>query len=150
MASMDSSRGIGDSSRGRRGNKAPYFLKPEREGMVSVYRRPAGNRIDPKLCGTMPNRAMAAAFVGQLMRAESVVKDLFLEATDDGIEALEAVLLACRTSVMERGAARGGNPRAPGARPSGGRRRGRRRGGPQGASEPELDASPSPEMDQEP
>src|SRR5687767_15424082 len=45
----------------RRGNKAPYFLKPEREGMVSVYRRPAGNRIDPKLCGTMPNRAMAAA-----------------------------------------------------------------------------------------
>jgi hypothetical protein len=59
--SMDSARGTGDGSRARRGNKAPYFLKPEREGMVSVYRRPGGNRIDPKLCGTMPNRAMAAA-----------------------------------------------------------------------------------------
>jgi hypothetical protein len=153
MVSMDSARGTGDSSRARRGNKAPYFLKPEREGMVSVYRRPAGNRIDPKLCGTMPNRAMAAALVGQLMRAESVVKDLFLEATDDGIEALEAVLLACRNSVMERGArAGGGAPQRPGARPSGsgGRRRGRRRGGgrrdmPMGDSE----SSPAPEIDQE-
>jgi hypothetical protein len=146
---MDSSRGIGDSSRGRRTNKAPYFLKPEREGMVSVYRRPAGNRIDPKLCGTMPNRAMAAALVGQLMRAETVVKDLFLEATDDGIEALEAVLLACRTSVMERGAARGGNTRPGGSRPGGGRRRGRRRGGPRDIASGESDASPSPEMDEE-
>jgi hypothetical protein len=146
MASMDSSRGTGDSSRGRRGSKAPYFLKPEREGMVSVYRRPAGNRIDPKLCGTMPNRAMAAALVGQLMRAESVVKDLFLEATDDGIEALEAVLLACRNSVVERGA-RGPNPRAAGARPGGARRRGRRRGGPRDISGGDGDASSSPEMD---
>ena len=146
---MDSSRGIGDSSRGRRGNKAPYFLKPEREGMVSVYRRPAGNRIDPKLCGTMPNRAMAAALVGQLMRAESVVKDLFLEATDDGIEALEAVLLACRTSVTERGAPRGPSARPGGGRPGGGRRRGRRRGGPRDISGGESDASPSSEMDQE-
>lgn len=117
--------------------------------MVSVYRRPAGNRIDPKLCGTMPNRAMAAALVGQLMRAESVVRDLFLEATDDGIEALEAVLLACRTSVMERGAGRGGPARATGARPGGGRRRGRRRGGPRGTPGTELDTSPSPEIDQE-
>jgi hypothetical protein len=149
MASMDNSRGAGDSSRGRRGTKAPYFLKPEREGMVSVYRRPAGNRIDPKLCGTMPNRGMAAALVGQLMRAESVVRDLFLEATDDGIEALEAVLLACRTSVMERGAGRPGHARPPGARPGGGRRRGRRRGGPRGAPGTELGASPPPEMDQE-
>ena len=146
---MDSSRGIGDSSRGRRSTKAPYFLKPEREGMVSVYRRPAGNRIDPKLCGTMPNRAMAAALVGQLMRAETVVKDLFLEATDDGIEALEAVLLACRTSVMERGAARGGNARPGGGRPGGGRRRGRRRGGPRDMQGGESDAAPSPEMDQD-
>jgi hypothetical protein len=144
---MDSARGTGDSPRGRRGNKAPYFLKPEREGMVSVYRRPAGNRIDPKLCGTMPSRAMAAALVGQLMRAESVVKDLFLEATDDGIEALEAVLLACRTSVMERGARGGGAPRSPGARPSGGRRRGRRRGGPRDGPLGESEASPAPEMD---
>jgi hypothetical protein len=147
VVSMDSSRGTGDSSRGRRGNnKAPYFLKPEREGMVSVYRRPAGNRIDPKLCGTMPNRAMAAALVGQLMRAESVVKDLFLEATDDGIEALEAVLLACRTSVMERGAARTGAPRGPG-RPGGARRRGRRRGGPRDLPGDGPDMSSSPEMD---
>src|SRR5688572_32100879 len=131
MVSMDSARGTGDGSRARRGNKAPYFLKPEREGMVSVYRRPAGNRIEPKLCGTMPSRAMAAALVGQLMRAESVVKDLFLEATDDGIEALEAVLLACRTSVMEHGAGRAANARPGAGRPgSGGRRRGRRRGGP--------------------
>jgi hypothetical protein len=145
---MDSSRGIGDSSRGRRSNKAPYFLKPEREGMVSVYRRPAGNRIDPKLCGTMPNRAMAAALVGQLMRAESVVRDLFLEATDDGIEALEAILLACRTSVMERGPGRPAGPRT-GSRPGGGRRRGRRRGGHRDAQAREPDVTPSPEIDQE-
>lgn len=147
VVSMDSSRGTGDSSRGRRANKAPYFLKPEREGMVSVYRRPAGNRIDPKLCGTMPNRAMAAALVGQLMRAESVVKDLFLEATDDGIEALEAVLLACRTSVMERGAARTGAPRGAPGRPGGGRRRGRRRGGPRDIPDDGPDMTSSPEMD---
>ena len=95
----------------------------------------------------MPNRAMAAALVGQLMRAESVVKDLFLEATDDGIEALEAVLLACRTSVMERGPGRGGNART-GPRP-GGRRRGRRRGGHRDAPAREPDVSPSPEIDQE-
>jgi hypothetical protein len=145
---MDSSRGFGDSARGRRGNKAPYFLKPEREGMVSVYRRPGGNRIDPKLCGTMPNRAMAAALVSQLMRAESVVKDLFLEATDDGIEALEAVLLACRTSVMERGPGRAANART-GPRPGGGRRRGRRRGGHREAPAREPDAAPPPEIDQE-
>lgn len=151
MVSMDSARGTGDGSRARRGSKAPYFLKPEREGVVSVYRRPAGNRIDPKLCGTMPNRAMAAALVGQLMRAESVVKDLFLEATDDGIEALEAVLLACRNSVMERGARDGGGaPPRSGGRPSGGRRKGRHRGGgrrdmPMGESE----SSPAPEIDQE-
>jgi hypothetical protein len=93
---------------------------------------------------------MAAALVGQLMRAESVVKDLFLEATDDGIEALEAVLLACRTSVLERGARGGGTPPRAGGQHSGGRRRGRRRGGgrrdtPMG----EPDSSPGPEIDQE-
>jgi hypothetical protein len=32
-----------------------------------------------------------------------VVKDLFLEATDDGIEALEAVLAACCREVLEKG-----------------------------------------------
>jgi hypothetical protein len=41
--------------------------------------------------------------ISQLERAESVVKDLFLEATDDGIEALEAVLAACREEVLKRG-----------------------------------------------
>lgn len=127
MVSMDNARGLGDSARGRRGGKGPYFLRPEREGAVSVYRRPAGNRIDPKLCGTMPSRAMATALVSQLMRAESVVKDLFLEATDDGIEALEAILLACRTSVLERGPGRT-RDREDGARAAGNRRRGRRGG----------------------
>jgi hypothetical protein len=41
--------------------------------------------------------------ISQLERAESVVKDLFMEATDDGIEALEAVLAACCKEVMDRG-----------------------------------------------
>ena len=84
-------------------NKSPYFLQPAKQGAVTVFRRPAGNRIDAKLCGTMNSRAMALALVKQLEKAESVVKDLFLEATDDGIEALEAVLEACRQSVIRRG-----------------------------------------------
>jgi hypothetical protein len=109
-------------------HKSPYYLQPAKQGTVIVLRRPAGNRIDPKLCGTMNSRAMALALVKQLEKAESVVHDLFLEATDDGIEALEAVLEACRQSVMRRadqiGAPGGGGP-------SKGRRgRGRRRGGP--------------------
>jgi hypothetical protein len=41
--------------------------------------------------------------MAQLERAESVVKDLFMEATDDGIEALEAVLAACCKEVLENG-----------------------------------------------
>lgn len=106
-------------------HKSPYFLQPSKQGTVTVFRRPAGNRIDPKLCGTMNSRAMALALVKQLEKAESVVHDLFLEATDDGIEALEAVLDACRESVMRRG--------EPGAAPAAGskarRGRGRRRGG---------------------
>jgi len=51
----------------------------------------------------MPTRIHAKMLVTQLERAESVVKDLFLEATDDGIEALEAVLLACCKEVMAKG-----------------------------------------------
>jgi hypothetical protein len=47
--------------------------------------------------------------INALERAESVVKDLFMEATDDGIEALEAVLAACVREVMERG------PKVPGS-----------------------------------
>ena len=113
-------------------HKSPYFLQPARQGTVTVFRRPAGNRIDPKLCGTMDSRAMALALVKQLEKAESVVHDLFLEATDDGIEALEAVLEACRESVTRRAQQAGapGTPGAPGSGTSKGRRgRGRRRGG---------------------
>jgi hypothetical protein len=44
----------------------------------------------------------ARMLIAQLEKAESVVKDLFLEATDDGIEALEAVLAACREEVLRR------------------------------------------------
>jgi hypothetical protein len=66
--------------------------------------------------------------VKQLERAESVVHDLFLEATDDGIEALEAVLEACRQSVSRRAPAIEAGVSAP--RPAGSKRRGRRRRGP--------------------
>ena len=108
--------------------QSPYFLQPGKLGAVTVYRRPAGNRIDAKLCGTMSSRAMALALVKQLEKAESVVKDLFLEATDDGIEALEAVLEACRQSVMRRGElAEGGHHKASGAAGTGARKRGRSR-----------------------
>jgi hypothetical protein len=136
-------------------NQSPYFLQPAKQGTVTVFRRPAGNRIDPKLCGTMASRAMALALVKQLEKAESVVRDLFLEATDDGIEALEAVLEACRQSVVGRagvGAAAGAGEargKAPGTAGGGtGRsRRGRgRRGGPPlppGASADERGESPS-------
>ena len=60
------------------------------------------------------------ALVARLQRAESVVHDLFLEATDDGIEALEAVLEACRTAVLEHpqasnGGRRGRRKRRPGS-----------------------------------
>lgn len=50
----------------------------------------------------MPSRAHAKALVNQLEKAETVVSDLFLEATDDGIEALEAVLAACRDDVLRK------------------------------------------------
>jgi hypothetical protein len=69
---------------------------------VIVLRKPCGNRATPKVCGVMPSRAHAQALVGQLERAESVVNDLFYEATDDGIEALEAVLAACRDAVLKK------------------------------------------------
>ncbi len=109
-------------------HKSPYFLQPAKQGTVTVFRRPAGNRIDPKLCGTMNSRAMALALVKQLEKAESVVHDLFLEATDDGIEALEAVLEACRQSVMRRAEQITG-PGGGGGGSRGRRGRGRRRGG---------------------
>ena len=109
-------------------SRSPYFIQPAKGGSVTVLRRPAGNRIDAKLCGTMASRPMALALVKQLEKAESVVHDLFLEATDDGIEALEAVLEACRESVMRRAdqiAAHGAKPLNAGGKK---RPRGRRRG----------------------
>lgn len=117
-------------SKKRPADKSPYFLQPGKQGAVTVLRRPAGNRIDAKLCGTMPSRAMALALVRQLEKAESVVHDLFLEATDDGIEALEAVLEACRQSVIRRGPSIEAGLSTP--RPAGAKRRGRgrRRSGP--------------------
>ncbi|HVE79821.1 MAG TPA: hypothetical protein VNA89_13210, partial [Gemmatimonadaceae bacterium] len=109
----------GRSARPR--GKPPYFLQPARQGAVTVFRRPCGNRATPKECGTLPNRALALAFIRQLTSAESVADDLFLEATDDGIEALEAILVACRQSVLAAAERRGGR---------GGRGRGRpHRGG---------------------
>jgi hypothetical protein len=122
--------------------KSPYFLQPGKQGAVTVLRRPAGNRIDAKLCGTMPSRAMALALVKQLEKAESVVHDLFLEATDDGIEALEAVLEACRQSVVRRAPSIEAGVTS--ARPAGARKRGRgRRRGPQRRGDGPDEAPPS-------
>jgi hypothetical protein len=129
-------------------HKSPYFLQPSKQGTVTVYRRPAGNRIDAKLCGTMANRAMALALVKQLEKAETVVHDLFLEATDDGIEALEAVLEACRASVTRRveggaGPAGQGNGGAGKVRRGRARRRSPPRGGPAGGDGRPTDGGPA-------
>lgn len=83
--------------------KADYFTQPGKRGTVIVLRKPIGNRAAPKVCGVMPSRVHAKMLINQLERAESVVKDLFLEATDDGIEALEAVLAACCKEVLATG-----------------------------------------------
>jgi hypothetical protein len=124
-------------------HKSPYFLQPAKQGTVTVFRRPAGNRIDPKLCGTMASRAMALALVKQLEKAETVVHDLFLEATDDGIEALEAVLDACRQSVTQRAEQHAAQPGGGSGTGKARRGRGRRRGGPQRGSAPGGDDSVS-------
>src|SRR5438874_5132122 len=83
--------------------KSDYFTQPGKRGAVIVLRKPIGNRATAKVCGVMPSRIHAKMLVDQLEKAESVVKDLFLEATDDGIEALEAVLAACCKEVLEKG-----------------------------------------------
>jgi len=80
-----------------------YFTQPGKRGAVVVLRKPIGNRATAKVCGVMPSRVHAKMLINQLERAESVVKDLFMEATDDGIEALEAVLAACCREVLEKG-----------------------------------------------
>jgi hypothetical protein len=77
-------------------------MQPAKRGAVVVLHRPVGNRVSPKVCGVMPSRNHATALVDQLQRAESALHDLFYEATDDGIEALEAVLAACRNAVLTR------------------------------------------------
>ncbi len=77
-----------------------------------VLHRPVGNRATPKVCGVMPSKDHADALMSNLLRAEGALMDLFYEATDDGIEALEAVLLATWTSVMERMPAAEGTPAA--------------------------------------
>lgn len=80
-----------------------YFTQPGKRGAVVVLRKPIGNRATAKVCGVMPSRVHAKMLINALERAESVVKDLFMEATDDGIEALEAVLAACCREVLEKG-----------------------------------------------
>jgi len=89
-------------TRHQKGSPSSYFTQPGKRGAVVVLRKPCGNRISPKVCGTMPSRVHAKMLIAQLEKAESVVNDLFLEATDDGIEALEAVLAACREEVLRR------------------------------------------------
>jgi hypothetical protein len=79
-----------------------YYMQPGKRGAVIVLHRPVGNRASPKVCGVMPSKDHAQALMDQLLRAERALLDLFYEATDDGIEALEAVLLATRTSVLEK------------------------------------------------
>src|SRR4051812_38775072 len=97
-------KGKGKQSNKRdRQSKSDYFTQPGKRGSVIVLRKPIGNRATAKVCGVMPSRVHAKMLVQQLERAESVVKDLFLEATDDGIEALEAVLQACCKEVLARG-----------------------------------------------
>src|SRR5437016_6311587 len=83
--------------------KSDYYTQPGKRGAVIVLRKPIGNRATPKVCGTMPSRVHGKMLMEALEKAESVVKDLFMEATDDGIEALEAVLAACRREVLEHG-----------------------------------------------
>ena len=87
----------------RKVKTSDYFTQPGKRGAVVVLRKPIGNRATAKICGIMPSRVHAKMLINQLERAESVVKDLFMEATDDGIEALEAVLAACCREVLEKG-----------------------------------------------
>lgn len=77
-------------------------MQPGKRGTVVILHRAVGNRVSAKVCGVMPSRPHALALVEQLKRAESALHDLFYEATDDGIEALEAVLQACCVAVLNR------------------------------------------------
>jgi hypothetical protein len=77
-------------------------MQPGKRGAIVVLHRAVGNRVSPKVCGVMPSRDHAKALVEQLRRAESALHDLFYEATDDGIEALEAILKVSRDAVLAR------------------------------------------------
>jgi hypothetical protein len=137
-------RGSGQARKRQRGGKSSeYYIQPAKQGQFMVLRKPCGNRATPKVCGTMPSRSHAVALIRQLEKAESAVDDLFLEATDDGIEALEAVLAACCESVLRRGPGgpAGGAPRG-GTRGGGRRGRGRRSRG-RGGRQDEGGAAPS-------
>ena len=90
-------------------------MQPGKRGVFIVLRRPIGNRAHAKVCGTMPSRVHAKMLIDSLQRAESVVKDLFMEATDDGIEALEAILVATCEDVMRRGPKVEARPESEGA-----------------------------------
>jgi hypothetical protein len=96
------SRRGGRPQQGKKEAPASYYMQPGKRGTVVILHRAVGNRVSPKVCGVMPSRPHALALVEQLKRAESALNDLFYEATDDGIEALEAVLQACRAAVLER------------------------------------------------
>jgi hypothetical protein len=107
----------GGPRRGRARGKAPsrkaapaLYVQPGKRGTVVVLHRAVGNRATPKVCGVMPSKEHAESLMNQLLRAEGALMDLFYEATDDGIEALEAVLLATWTSVLDRGMVPEGAP----------------------------------------
>ena len=98
-------RGGGRSSGPGQRDRAPqasYYMQPGKRGSIVILHRAVGNRASPKVCGVMPTRNHANALIDQLKRAESALQDLFYEATDDGIEALEAVLKACREAVLSK------------------------------------------------
>jgi hypothetical protein len=95
--------GGGKRGKFRVARKADYYTQPGRGGVFMVLHRPVGNRIVPKVCGVMPSPVHAKMLIESLEKAEGAVKDLFLEATDDGIEALETILAACVAEVLAKG-----------------------------------------------
>jgi hypothetical protein len=97
------SKGGGKRGKFRVARKADYYTQPGRGGVFMVLHRPVGNRIVPKVCGVMPSPVHAKMLIESLEKAESAVKDLVLEATDDGIEALETILAACVAEVLATG-----------------------------------------------
>src|SRR4051794_19625044 len=60
--------GPGGGGADNRPQKSDYFMQPGRGGVFVVLRRPIGNRIHPKVCGTMPSRVHAKMLIDQLQR----------------------------------------------------------------------------------